>query len=67
MVLVCATIRPLKHVMYTSAGMCACQCFTCASREVLRKSARMAYCFLFTLALVLSWVRLLAGASYSFL
>jgi hypothetical protein len=38
------------------AGMCACQCFTCASREVLRKSARLAYCFLFTLAMLLAWV-----------
>jgi len=38
------------------AGMCACQCFTCASREVLRKSARLAYSFLFTLAMLLAWV-----------
>lgn len=61
--LVCATIRRLNMYLHTFAGMCACQCFTCASREVLRKSARMAYCFLFTLALVLSWVRTITNSS----
>ena len=32
------------------------QACTCLSREMLRKSARMAYCVLFTFAMVLSWV-----------
>lgn len=40
--------------------MCACQCFTCASREVLRKSARLAYSFLFTLAMLLAWVSIVS-------
>lgn len=36
--------------------MCACQLCTCASREVLRKSARVAYCTLFSVALLCSWL-----------
>eukprot|EP00208_Stichococcus_sp_RCC1054_P000766 CAMPEP_0206135158 /NCGR_PEP_ID=MMETSP1473-20131121/507_1 /ASSEMBLY_ACC=CAM_ASM_001109 /TAXON_ID=1461547 /ORGANISM="Stichococcus sp, Strain RCC1054" /LENGTH=443 /DNA_ID=CAMNT_0053526911 /DNA_START=290 /DNA_END=1621 /DNA_ORIENTATION=- len=38
------------------AGLCACQACTCISKEMLRKSARMAYCTLFSVALILSWI-----------
>ncbi len=50
--------------IFTSAGsclasfaaMCACQACQGVTREVLRKSARLAYCALFTTAMVLAWV-----------
>ncbi|KAK9823454.1 hypothetical protein WJX72_002870 [[Myrmecia] bisecta] len=38
------------------AAMCACQACGFAARETFRKSARLAYCVLFTLAMVLAWV-----------
>lgn len=38
------------------AATCACHACSFASREVMRKSARLAYCVLFTLAMALSWV-----------
>lgn len=38
------------------AAMCACQACQGVTREVLRKSARLAYCALFTTAMVLAWV-----------
>lgn len=48
------------HLAGTALASCAatCACHACsfASREVMRKSARLAYCVLFTLAMVLAWV-----------
>ena len=38
------------------AAVCACQACQGITREVLRKSARLAYCALFTTAMVLAWV-----------
>lgn len=38
------------------AAVCACQACQGITREVLRKSARLAYCTLFTTAMVLAWV-----------
>ena len=38
------------------AAVCACQACQGVTREVLRKSARLAYCALFTTAMVLAWV-----------
>lgn len=38
------------------AATCACNACTFTSREVMRRSARLAYCFLFTLAMILAWV-----------
>ena len=38
------------------AAMCACQACQCVTKEMLRKSARLAYCALFTLAMVLAWI-----------
>ena len=38
------------------AATCACHACSFASREVMRKSARLAYCVLFTLAMALAWV-----------
>ena len=54
----------LKMFILTSAGsclascaaVCACQACQGVTREVLRKSARLAYCALFTTAMVLAWV-----------
>ena len=40
----------------STAALCACQACTCVSKEVLRKSARLAYSVLFFLALVLAWL-----------
>ena len=38
------------------AAVCACQACQCVTKEMLRKSARLAYCALFTLAMVLAWI-----------
>ena len=38
------------------AATCACHACTFASKEVMRRSARLAYCVLFTLAMALAWV-----------
>lgn len=38
------------------AATCACNACTITSKEVMRRSARLAYCFLFTLAMILAWV-----------
>ena len=38
------------------AATCACNACGFASREVMRRSARLAYCFLFTMAMILAWV-----------
>lgn len=38
------------------AATCACQACGFASQEVVRRSARLAYCVLFTLAMVEAWV-----------
>ena len=38
------------------AATCACHACTITSKEVMRRSARLAYCFLFTLAMILAWV-----------
>ena len=38
------------------AATCACHACGMASKEVMRRSARLAYCVLFTLALVEAWV-----------
>jgi len=38
------------------AATCACHACTFTSREIMRRSARLAYCFLFTLAMILAWV-----------
>jgi hypothetical protein len=40
-----------------SAGaVCACSCCQCVTKEVLRKSARLAYCALFTAAMIIAWI-----------
>lgn len=49
-------ITGLGGCLASVAGVCACQACTCISREVLRKSARLAYCALFFLAMILAWV-----------
>ena len=38
------------------AATCACHACAFASKEVMRRSARLAYCVLFTLAMALAWV-----------
>jgi len=38
------------------AATCACHACTFASKEVMRRSARLAYCVLFTLAMAAAWV-----------
>ena len=38
------------------AATCACQACGFASQEGVRRSARLAYCVLFTLAMVEAWV-----------
>lgn len=38
------------------AATCACNACSFASKEMVRKSARLAYCVLFTLAMVLAWL-----------
>lgn len=38
------------------AATCACTACGFASKEVMRRSARLAYCFLFTVAMILAWV-----------
>ncbi|KAK9835016.1 hypothetical protein WJX81_004736 [Elliptochloris bilobata] len=38
------------------AATCACHACTFASKEVMRRSARLAYCALFMLAMVLAWI-----------
>lgn len=38
------------------AAVCACQCCQFVTKETMRRSARLAYCVLFTLAMLLAWV-----------
>ena len=49
-------VTGLGGCLASTAALCACQACTCVSREMLRKSARLAYCTLFFAAVVLSWV-----------
>lgn len=49
-------ISSAGSMIASCAAVCACQACTCVSKEVLRRSARLAYCILFFLAMVLSWV-----------
>lgn len=49
-------ISSLGGCLASVAGLCACQACTCVSKEMLRKSARMAYCTLFSVALMCSWL-----------
>lgn len=46
----------MGSIATSMAAYCACQACQCASREVLRHSARLAYSVLFFLSIILSWV-----------
>lgn len=49
-------VTGLGGCLASTAALCACQACSCVSREMLRKSARLAYCTLFFAAVVCSWV-----------
>lgn len=46
----------LSSCLASAAAACACSVCTCASREAMVRSARMAWSFLFTLSMLLAWV-----------
>ena len=46
----------IGSALASCAATCACHACSFASREVMRKSARLAYCVLFTVAMLLAWV-----------
>ena len=46
----------IGSALASCAATCACNACGFASREVMRRSARLAYCFLFTLAMILAWI-----------
>ncbi|KFM24734.1 putative serine incorporator [Auxenochlorella protothecoides] len=49
-------IGSLSSCVASTAAACACTVCTCASREAMVRSARLAWSFLFTLSMILAWI-----------